>query len=145
MSSTAMRTSEKKINVNLMLRSTLTVWEILFYLYLRLLQNQMRRCVSVSCMCVQYRDRSRTQTVYKDDKDGSPKVKPKYLNRPLVAGCCTGHKPLHVSGWDMTQTKKSKYKSDTFLPKMMSVILGNSQPSSIKGGKKTPSNSKSAI
>ena len=34
-------------------------------------------------------------------------MKPKYLNRPLVAGCSIGHKsrPLHVSGWDMGQTK----------------------------------------
>ena len=36
------------------------------------------------------------------------KVKPDSLDRHLVAGCCTGHKPchLHVSGWDMDQYKK---------------------------------------
>ena len=36
------------------------------------------------------------------------KVKPKPLDRPLVAGCSKGRKshPLHVRGWDMSQTKK---------------------------------------
>ena len=33
---------------------------------------------------------------------------------------------LHVSGWDMSQTKNSKYSSDKFFPKMVSVILGSS-------------------
>ena len=56
-------------------------------------------------------------------------MKPKLLDRPLVAGCSIGHKarPLHVSGWDMGQTKKSKYMSNTYLIlKMVSVILGSS-------------------
>ena len=50
-------------------------------------------------------------------------MKPKHLNRPQVAGCSKGDKsyPLHVSRRDL---KKSKYTSDTFFPKMVSVILG---------------------
>ncbi len=60
--------------------------------------------------------------------DSSPKVKPKHLDRPLVAGCSIGHKsrPLHVSRLDMGQTKKSKYMLNIFFPKMVSVILGSS-------------------
>ncbi len=40
------------------------------------------------------------------------------LDRPLVAGCSIGHKsrPLHVSRWDMGQTKKSKYTSNIYFP-----------------------------
>ncbi len=60
--------------------------------------------------------------------DSSPKLKPKHLDRPLVAGCSMGHKPrsLYVSRWDMGQTKNSKYKSNIFFPKMVSVISGSS-------------------
>ena len=55
-------------------------------------------------------------------------MKPKLLDRSLVAGCCTGHKSLllHVRGWDMDQTKSSKYSSNIFFPKMVSDILGSS-------------------
>ena len=68
-------------------------------------------------------------TVYKDGRhDSSSKVKPKHLDRPLVAGCSIGHKsrPLHVNGWNMSQTKTSKCTANTFFPKMVSVILSSS-------------------
>lgn len=46
-------------------------------------------------------------TVFKDrPNDRSPKVKPKHLKCPLVAGCIMSHKPLHDSRLDMGQTKK---------------------------------------
>ena len=43
-----------------------------------------------------------------------------------MAGCCKVHKPclLHVYGWH--QTKRSKYRSNTFFLKMAPVILGSS-------------------
>ncbi len=54
------------------------------------------------------------QTVYKDGRhDSSPKVKPKHLHCPLVAGCSIGY-------------KSSKYKSNKFFLKMDSVILRGS-------------------
>ena len=55
-------------------------------------------------------------------------VKPKHLDHPLLAGCSIGHKPhlFHVSGWDMSQTKNSKYSSDEFFTEMVPVILGSS-------------------
>ena len=36
-------------------------------------------------------------------------MKPKHLDRPLVAGCSIGHKsrPLDVSRWDISQTDKT--------------------------------------
>ena len=42
--------------------------------------------------------------------DCSSNVKPKCLNLPLVAGFSVGDKPglLHVSRWDLDQTKKSQ-------------------------------------
>ena len=64
------------------------------------------------------------ETVHKDGQhDSASEVKPKSLDQPLLAECSIGHKSrlLHVSGWDMSQTKK--YSSDTFFQKMVSVIL----------------------
>ena len=48
----------------------------------------------------------------------------KRLNRRLVAGCSLGHKSylLHVSGWDMDQTKT--HMSNNIFSMMISVILG---------------------
>ena len=55
--------------------------------------------------------------------DCSQKVKPKHLNRHLVAGCSIGCKSclLNVNGWDMDQSKKSYYLSN----KYVCVILGS--------------------
>ena len=45
-----------------------------------------------------------------EDDDSSSKVKPKHLERHLVACCSIGHKSCfpRVSRWDMDQTKKSR-------------------------------------
>ena len=55
------------------------------------------------------------------------KLKPKHLDRPLVAGCSVAHELflLHVSFWDMGQPKKSKYTLNKFFTKMVSGILGS--------------------
>ena len=58
--------------------------------------------------------------------DCSPKVTPKWLDRPLVAG--HESRLLHVTEWDMNQTKKSKHLFDDFFSNMFSVILVCSNP-----------------
>ena len=60
--------------------------------------------------------------------DCSPRVKPIYIDCPLVVGCSTGHAShlLHVNGWD--RTKKLKCTSNMFFSKVVSVILGSSYP-----------------
>ena len=49
----------------------------------------------------------------------------KRLNHPQVAGCSIGLKSclLHISEWDMDQTKKSKYRSDFFFLKGGLVMM----------------------
>ena len=68
-------------------------------------------CVfQIAVCCAWGESQHETQTVHKDERyKGSPKVKPKHLDHPLVAGCSVGHKLclLHVSGWNMVQSKKS--------------------------------------
>ena len=46
------------------------------------------------------------------------KVKPKHLHHPLVTGFSIGHNPhsVHVSRWDMDQTKKFEDTSNKCLP-----------------------------
>ncbi len=46
------------------------------------------------------------------------------FDRPLVAGCSTGHKPrpLHVNEWDLSQSKKINYTSNTIFWNMVLVI-----------------------
>lgn len=53
------------------------------------------------------------------------KVKPNRFDRPLVAGPSIGNKPrpLHVIEWDVRQTKISNFTSNTFISKIVSVIL----------------------
>ena len=49
------------------------------------------------------------------------------ISRSPPAGCSIGPKSrlLHVSGWDMSQTKNWKYSLDTFFSKMVYVNLGS--------------------
>ena len=55
----------------------------------------------------------------------APQSEAKTSGSPLLAGCSIviNPAPYYVSGWNMGQTKKSKYTSNTFSPKMVSVIL----------------------
>ena len=65
------------------------------------------------------------QRHYKDEPHAcSPKVKPKHLDSPLMAGCSIGHNPclLRVSGCDTAQTKM--YTLNHFFTKIVIVILG---------------------
>lgn len=57
------------------------------------------------------------------DMAAPQKVKPKHLDRPLVADCSIGHKSpgwRHAGGWDV------QIASRTFSPKIISVVLGSS-------------------
>ena len=66
------------------------------------------------------------QTVHENGWHNTvPKVKPKRLHVPLVAGCSIDEKPCHhhVSGWVVDQTKKLKYASNKFFSEMVYVSL----------------------
>lgn len=54
----------------------------------------------------------------------SPKVTLKHLDRPLMVGCITGHKPLLLRYFisDIGWTKNSKYTSNKCLRKMVAVM-----------------------
>ena len=56
-----------------------------------------------------------------------PKVKSTCFDCHLVTGGSIEYESfLHVNGWDINPTKKSKYMFNTFLSKMVSVIVGSS-------------------
>ena len=70
--------------------------------------------------------RATIYVVYKDGShDSSVNKKPKHLDCPLVAAYSVGHKSchLHVSRWDMNQTKKSKYTSNKLVSLILSTTL----------------------
>ena len=80
-----------------------------------------------------FSDTVKPQIVYKDGQsESSPEVNPKW-SPPGGWLQYRSHKSclLHVSGWDMSQTKNSKYSSDTFFSKMVYAILGSSYHSDV--------------
>ena len=67
-----------------------------------------------------------TTDIYRDGQhESSPKMKPKHVSRPLVAGCSLGQKSF-VPNVNKQETKTMKYSSNKCFPVMVSVILGSS-------------------
>lgn len=100
---------------------TLTLTKVIRFLEL-LFSNINLNCLTCD---KQEKKNARPHSATRDDEDDSSSRVNKHFDRPLMADFSIDHKscPLHVSIWDMDQTKNSKYTSNTiFLSEMVSVI-----------------------